>query len=68
MIDSSGSETDDGDEVDVDDEDDLEKITAISLFDDAQFDNVFAMLAYVKTTFNFDLASEQQRLGKRSFC
>lgn len=66
MIESSESETDNGEEVEVDVEDDLEQITVISLFDDAQFDNVAAMLAYVKTSFNFDLASVQQKLGENS--
>ena len=60
---SSESETDDGNEVDVDNED-LEKITVVSLFDDAEFNTVPAMLAYVKELYNFDLVSVQKQLGK----
>ena len=68
MVDSSGSETDDEDEVSLEEEEDVEKITVFSLFDDAKFDNVSAMLAHVKKYYDFDLASMQKRLGKDPSC
>ena len=68
-MESSESENDSEDVVKVDDEDeeDSEQITVTSLFDDAKFDSVTAMLAYVKSSFNFDLVSVQQRLGERFY-
>ena len=67
MVDSSGSEVDDEDQVEVDEDDDLEIVTVTSLFDDAKFDSVPAMLDYVQKNFDFDLASVQHRLGEESF-
>ena len=70
ILESSGSETDDEDEVSLEDEGDVENITVVSLLDDAKFNDVSAMLAHLKTSFDFDLASVQKRLGEAtsSFC
>ena len=52
------------DEKYVDLEDDLEKITVVSLFDDVVFEDVPSMLAYVTSSYGFDLVSVQKRFGE----
>ena len=60
---SEGEDHGDNEEY-VDVEDDIEKVTVVSLFDNAVFDDVSTMLAYVKSSYGFDLASVQKRFGE----
>jgi hypothetical protein len=62
---SDSDEWEDGDNDScMDVESDIENIQVVSLFDDTVFNNVPSMLAYVRSSYNFDLAAIQKRLGR----
>ena len=48
----------------IDVDDDLEKVAVVSLFDDTLFEDVSSMLDYTKSSYGFDFASVQKRLGE----
>lgn len=62
-LESSESDDDYSSEEYFESENVLEKFKVFSLFDEAVFDDVPSMLAYVKTSYNFDLASVKRQHG-----
>ena len=60
-----GEESDDEEDYeDVNEDDDLEGVSVVSLFDNKMFDSVHAMLEQCKKVYDFDLAKLQKDQSK----